>query len=42
VVKVALPRLFAELPGLRLDPARRAAVGGWVFRGVLSLPVFWK
>jgi hypothetical protein len=42
VVKVALPRLFAELPGLRLDPARRAVVGGWVFRGVLGLPVFWK
>ncbi len=41
VVRVALPRLFAEFPGLRLDPARRAAVGGWVFRGVLSLPVLW-
>jgi cytochrome P450 len=41
VVRVALPRLFAEFPGLRLDPARPAAVGGWVFRGVLSLPVRW-
>jgi cytochrome P450 len=41
VVRVALPRLFAEFPGLRLDPARPAAVGGWVFRGVLSLPVLW-
>jgi cytochrome P450 len=41
VVRVALPRLFAEFPGLRLDPACPAAVGGWVFRGVLSLPVLW-
>jgi cytochrome P450 len=41
VVAVALPRLFAELPGLRLDPARPAVVGGWVFRGVTSLPVRW-
>lgn len=41
VVGVALPRLFAELPGLRLDPARPAVVGGWVFRGVLGLPVLW-
>jgi cytochrome P450 len=42
VVKVALPRLFAALPGLRLDPARPAAVEGWVFRGVTSLPVLWN
>lgn len=41
VVQVALPRLFAEFPGLRLDPDRAAVVGGWVFRGVLSLPVHW-
>jgi cytochrome P450 len=41
VVSVALPRLFAEFPGLRLDPARPAVVGGWVFRGVTSLPVRW-
>lgn len=41
VVGVALPLLFAELPGLRLDPARPAVAGGWVFRGVLSLPVLW-
>ncbi|WP_134661380.1 MULTISPECIES: cytochrome P450 [unclassified Amycolatopsis] len=41
VVSVALPRLFAEFPGLRPDPARPATVGGWVFRGVLSLPVHW-
>ena len=41
VVGVALPRLFAELPRLRLDPDRPAQVGGWVFRGVTDLPVQW-
>jgi cytochrome P450 len=41
VVGVALPRLFTEFPGLRLDGARPGVVGGWVFRGVLSLPVHW-
>ena len=39
VVGVALPRLFTELSGLRLD--REPVVGGWVFRAVLSLPVRW-
>jgi cytochrome P450 len=42
VVGVALPRLVAELPGLRLDPAHPATVAGWVFRGVTSLPVLWN
>ena len=41
VVDVALPMLFAELPGLRLDPDRPAVEAGWVFRGVTSLPVLW-
>jgi cytochrome P450 len=41
VVGVALPRLFAELPRLRLDPARPARISGWVFRGVTDLPVRW-
>ncbi len=41
VVGVALPRMFTEFPGLRLDRARPGVVGGWVFRGVLSLPVQW-
>ena len=39
VVATALPRLFTELPGLALDPAAPAVSGGWVFRGVTSLPV---
>ncbi|PRX51405.1 hypothetical protein B0I33_101559 [Prauserella shujinwangii] len=41
VVTIALPRLFTRFPGLRLAPSRPATVGGWVFRGVLSLPVHW-
>ncbi|SFI79472.1 hypothetical protein SAMN05421835_101810 [Amycolatopsis sacchari] len=41
VVGVALPKLFAELPGLRLDPDAPAVAGGWVFRGMLRLPVRW-
>jgi cytochrome P450 len=41
VVGVALPLLFAEFPRLRLDPVRPAVSGGWVFRGVTSLPVRW-
>ncbi|WP_409184616.1 cytochrome P450 [Amycolatopsis sp. VS8301801F10] len=42
VVRVALPRLFEDFPELRLDPAHPATVGGWVFRGVLTLPVHWN
>jgi cytochrome P450 len=41
VVKTALPRLFEEFPDLRVDPTESASVGGWVFRGVLRLPVAW-
>jgi cytochrome P450 len=41
VVGVALPKLIAELPDLRLDPDNPAAVQGWVFRGVTHLPVLW-
>lgn len=41
VAQVALPRLFAEFPNLRLDPDHAATVGGWVFRGMLTLPVQW-
>jgi cytochrome P450 len=41
VVGVALPLLFTELPGLRLDPASPAVIQGWVFRGVTNLPVLW-
>ncbi|MGW1680868.1 cytochrome P450 [Saccharopolyspora sp. NPDC002376] len=41
VVGVAMPRLFEALPNLRLDPDAPARAGGWVFRGVLQLPVRW-
>ena len=41
VAEVALPKLFERLPGLRLDPDRAATLGGWVFRGMLTLPVVW-
>lgn len=41
VAQVALPRLFAALPHLRLAD-RPAREGGWVFRGMLELPVDWN
>ncbi|MCB1342375.1 MAG: cytochrome P450 [Pseudooceanicola sp.] len=41
VGEIALPRLFARLPGLRLDPDAPPEVGGWVFRGPVRLPVLW-
>ncbi|WP_118134290.1 cytochrome P450 [Oceanicella sp. SM1341] len=39
VAEVALPRLFARLPRLRL--AGPVHCGGWVFRGPLTLPCAW-
>ena len=41
VADVALPMMFARLGGLRLDPDRPAAFGGWAFRGPLSMHVCW-
>ncbi|WP_396643716.1 cytochrome P450 [Microbacterium sp.] len=41
VATVGLPRLFERLPGLDLHPERPAVIGGWVFRGMLELPVTW-
>ncbi len=41
VAQVGLPALFSRLEGLSLDPDREARVGGWVFRGMLDLPVRW-
>lgn len=41
VAAVGLPRLFARFRGLDLMPERPAEIGGWVFRGMLSLPVTW-
>ncbi|MFE2045980.1 cytochrome P450 [Streptomyces sp. NPDC059477] len=39
--RVALRRLLARLPGLRLDPDRPAAPSGLVFRKPLSLHLRW-
>ena len=38
---VALPELFRRLKDLRLDDKAEVKIGGWVFRGPLSLPVRW-
>ena len=39
IAEVALPRLFARLPGLRLAGA--VPFEGWAFRGPLRVPVAW-
>lgn len=39
--QAAYPRLFGSLRNLRLDETREVRFGGWVFRGLLSLPVVW-
>lgn len=39
IAEVALPMLFARLPGLRLAGA--APFHGWAFRGPLRVPVAW-
>jgi len=41
VAQVALPTLFGRLPGLRLSDTDPVRLGGWVFRGLLTLPVEW-
>lgn len=42
VGEVALPRLFARLPNLRLDnPGEEVKFGGWAFRGPLEAPIRW-
>lgn len=41
VGEIAVPRLVAGLPNLRLDPDNPPRMGGWVFRGPLSVPVVW-
>ncbi|MFE9438387.1 hypothetical protein ACFYO2_05160 [Streptomyces sp. NPDC006602] len=42
VGEIAWPTLFRRLPGLALDPDRPVDVGGWVSRGLLTLPVRWQ
>lgn len=41
VGEIGVPAILRRLPGLRLDPERPVRLGGWVFRGLLSLPVKW-
>ena len=41
VADVAVPTAFARLERLRLDLAGVVRVGGWAFRGLLTLPVAW-
>ncbi|GEK86406.1 cytochrome P450 [Microbacterium aerolatum] len=42
VATVGLPALFSRLRGLDLIPQRPAEIGGWVFRGMLSMPITWS
>ncbi|WP_445620234.1 cytochrome P450 [Kushneria sp. Sum13] len=42
VAEVALPLLFNHLKGLDVHPDREPTIGGWVFRGMLTLPVTWR
>jgi hypothetical protein len=41
VADVALPSIFARLKNLRLDDKQPVRIGGWAFRGLLTLPVAW-
>lgn len=41
VSQIALPDLFRRFPGLQLKPGSDPQGGGWVFRGMLELPVVW-
>lgn len=41
IAEVALPKLFAALPGLRLADPDAVRFGGWAFRGPLTVPVVW-
>jgi len=42
VATVGLPTLFSRLRGLELIPQRPAEIGGWVFRGMLNMPITWS
>lgn len=39
VAQIALPELFRRMPSLQLATGAQPRAGGWVFRGMLSLPV---
>lgn len=42
VAQVAMPSVFERLPGLRLDPDNASVDAGWVFRGLVKMPVLWS
>ena len=39
--EIAVPMLYRELPGLRIDVRRPVTWSGWVFRGLTMAPVTW-
>jgi cytochrome P450 len=41
VAQVAMPALFDRLHNLRLDPENASIDAGWVFRGLVKMPVLW-
>lgn len=41
IAEVALPKLFARLPGLRLADEASVRFGGWAFRGPLKVDAIW-
>ncbi|MET1154322.1 cytochrome P450 [Arthrobacter sp.] len=41
VAQIAMPQVFRELPNLRLDPDNMPVDAGWVFRGMIKMPVLW-
>ena len=41
VGEIGVPLIFKRLANLRLNPDRPARIGGWVFRGLLTLDVKW-
>jgi len=41
VADVALPGIFRRFPNLRLDEDSPVRIGGWAFRGLLTLPTRW-
>ena len=42
IADVALPTLFARLPGVALAPGAAIEITGWAFRGIRALPVRWN
>ena len=41
VGEVAVPMLYRELPGFRMDTRRPVTWSGFVFRGLHDAPVTW-